>query len=175
MTNCQNCNKARATVHLTEIDPDNSQPTEVHLCEDCAYESGASTQKMSTVAGPAALISIEPSAKGRNVRQVSCDECGMTYQEFRRVGRFGCCRCYEVFEEGLIPLLDKVHGATQYEGPVPGESTRSVRSIADTERELGELRRELKRLVKAEDYEGAARVRDRILNVERELVEGDDG
>jgi protein arginine kinase activator len=53
----------------------------------------------------------------RSGRTIVCPECGMTYQEFRIKGRFGCVKCYDAFESGLSPLLEKVHGATEHVGP----------------------------------------------------------
>jgi len=171
MNTCQNCKKARATVHLTEIDPENAQPQETHLCEACARESGASTAKpaLSTLSLTTTLMSLQEKVaktRGGMSRAVTCDECGMTYQEFRVKGRLGCCRCYEAFEEGLAPLLEKVHGSSHYVGPSPGVGTQRERVSAAHEQELLEQQRRLTRLVKDEDYEEAARVRDRIRELE---------
>ena len=177
MSNCQNCNKARATVRLTEIntEEENSEPIEMLLCEECAYESGASSQKPAEP-GPASIASLAQQALSSGERQhTACDECGMGYEEFRRVGRFGCCRCYDVFEQALIPLLNKVHDATQYVGPTPGEPDRRIGGAIETERELVDLRRQLKQLVESENYEEAARVRDRIQQVEETREEPLDG
>lgn len=178
MNTCQNCKKARATVHLTEIDPENAQPQETHLCEACARESGASTAKpasLSTLSLTTTLMSLQEKVaktRGGMSRTVTCDECGMTYQEFRVKGRLGCCRCYEAFEEGLAPLLEKVHGSSHYVGPSPGVGSQRERLSAAHEQELLEQQRRLTRLIKGEDYEEAARVRDRIRELESLLSQG---
>lgn len=179
MNTCQNCKKARATVHLTEIDPENASPQETHLCEACARDTGASTTKPSSVSTlqlTTTLISLQEKVRARGMsRTVVCDECGMTFQEFRVKGRLGCCRCYEVFEEGLAPLLEKVHGSSHYVGPEPGVGSRRERTATALEQELLELRRRLPRAVKDEDYEQAARIRDRIRELEALLMEGRNG
>ncbi|MFH0944776.1 MAG: UvrB/UvrC motif-containing protein [Planctomycetota bacterium] len=181
---CQNCKKARATVHLTEIDPDSHEPHEMHLCEECARDSGGPQKKPVPLqegtisfttsiiglggAGPAAIGSRSAPSK------IVCPECGMTNQEFRMKGRFGCLGCYGVFEENLLALLEKVHGATQYVGPAPKLVGEARRSAAAMEQELVDLRRRMKRLVKSEEYEEAARLRDQIDTLEKQLLESGD-
>ena len=81
----------------------------------------------------------------------------------------------EVFEEGLAPLLEKVHGSSHYVGPEPGVGSRRERTATALEQELLELRRRLPRAVKDEDYEQAARIRDRIRELEALLMEGRNG
>lgn len=172
---CQNCKKARATVHLTEIEPESNQPTEMHLCENCARESGSGPKpvvKPQSVAF-STLLAMQDAEKGTRrgsgaVRPV-CPECGMNYQEFRVKGRFGCATCYEAFEEGLLPLLEKVHGAAQYVGPRP-RAVVDAGSVSALRQELIDLRRRLNHVVRNEDYEEAARLRDRINEVEERLA-----
>lgn len=174
---CQVCKKARATVHLTEIDSENSEPTEMHLCENCARESGASSKPPPSVAMTFASSLIDLHKKegtgSRAGRAIVCPECEMTYQEFRVKGRFGCLTCYDAFESGLLPLLEKVHGATEHVGPPPTGASAAEGAHPALQRELIELRRQLKGVVDEEKYEEAARLRDRITEVEQQLEESD--
>jgi len=178
---CQVCKKARATVHLTEIDAENAEPTEMHLCENCARDSGTA-QKASPAAAASmsfttSLIELHKkkagSAAGQN--QV-CPECGMTYQEFRVKGRFGCTTCYDAFATGLVSLLEKVHGASEHAGPPPPERIEEAEveegaGVTALRHELVELRRQLRSVVDEEEYEEAARLRDRISEVEEQIGE----
>lgn len=175
---CQNCKKTRATVHLTEIDPDNNQPHEMHLCEDCARESGSAQQDVQTptISFTTSVVGLpDKLGKGSSTSFAPCPECEMTYQEFRVKGRFGCARCYDAFEKGLLPLLERIHGATQYVGRVPAGQDAITGTTASLTQELVDLRRRMGRLVKSEEYEEAARLRDRIEEVEQILSEGDNG
>lgn len=183
---CQNCKKARATVHLTEIDPDSHEPHEMHLCEECARESGGMQKKPEpkklggSVSFTTSIIGLgghgQSSIGSRSTpSKIVCPECGMTNQEFRLKGRFGCMACYGVFEESLLALLEKVHGATQHVGPGPKAHGEERRSAAAMEQELVDLRRRMQRMVKSEEYEEAARLRDRIDALEKQLLEPGDG
>jgi protein arginine kinase activator len=97
---------------------------------------------------------------------VACDQCGMTWAEFRQSGLFGCANDYVLFEKDLTPLLQRAHeGATHHVGKVParrGGTGVPMKRQAD----LTKLRKELSRAVEAEDYERAAKLRDQIRQAE---------
>jgi protein arginine kinase activator len=92
----------------------------------------------------------------------ACPQCGITFGEFKNQGRLGCAHDYTFFKERLEKLLKKVHGSVKYVGKVPPgyESTQIHQN------ELIKLKRRLKKVVKAEEYEEAARIRDRIIELE---------
>ncbi len=93
-----------------------------------------------------------------------CDQCGMTYLEFRSHGRLGCSNDYEAFKSGLVSILEKIHGGTQHTGKAP----KRLGGPAAEQTEVVQLRRELEQAVTVEDYERAAKLRDRL----RELTGG---
>jgi len=162
---CQSCGKREAKIHFTEIR--DGKKTELHICEQCAH------QKNIALAFPAILGSLmKPEAGGGGPREAeavpgACPSCGLTYADFKAKGRLGCARCYEVFAPVLVPLLEKVHGKSQHVGRVPERMRRELES----RRKVKSLEDELKRAIEAEDYEKAARIRDRI----REAREGERG
>ena len=162
---CENCHERTATVHLTEIV--NNSKRELHLCEDCAKEKGVTIKtpfKEVDVSFPQFFGEMlkDPSEEVSGEKAVRCDVCGMTYKKFRSGGKFGCPQCYDIFKEGLMPLLDKVHGATQHRGKVP---TRAGHAVS-RQKELRQLREELHRSIEREAYELAAQIRDRIYHLE---------
>lgn len=180
MNKCQKCQKARATVLVTDIDLASHKPQQLHLCEDCARETGMAAALSPSAADmlKASILSVtEKESKARSAQRIMCEHCGLTYQEFRVKGRFGCTACYDTFAELVDPLLEKVHGAREHKGEPPRKPThrRKTTNVAEFEKELVELRRKLTRAVKAEDYEDAARLRDRITEVERRIGEATDG
>jgi protein arginine kinase activator len=165
---CENCNKNPATFHYTERQNDEIVK-DVHLCEECARQKGVHHMpfSLSTVLGqlldPQAMEGGSKVAK--EMADVACPTCGMTYTEFRQKTRLGCANDYEVFRKALVPLLEKIHGGAQHGGKIPPQA--GVKLVR--QRELFELRRELDRHIKAEHYEDAARTRDRIKQLEVEI------
>ena len=86
----------------------------------------------------------------------------MTYEEFQKVGRFGCQSCYSAFDRHLERLLKRIHGTARHQGKGPVEK----REIGAPEEELARLRRELELAVADEAFEQAAELRDRIVALE---------
>ena len=97
--------------------------------------------------------------------QVRCGSCGFDYSDFKRLGRLGCPECYRAFEKQLLPLLRQLHGSTQHRGKSPAEIEPTVL----INQELVELKEELSRAVQKEQYEEAARIRDRIKELESKV------
>ncbi len=167
---CQNCRKRTATVHLTEIV--NNQKREIHLCEECAQEKGVAIKAhvsgldIPEFVGKLASSSSEPSPTGpKSTSQLRCEVCGLTFEAFRNIGKFGCPNDYVVFKDGLVKLLERIHGSTQHRGKVPSRVTDRV----SQQKELMQLREELRIAVEREEYERAAELRDKVRQLEAEL------
>ena len=159
---CQKCSKP-ATIHITEII--DGSPMEFHLCEDHARQQLSSDEAPSppTVGAKALAKLAKGAGKGTaDIDKQTCSVCGITFREFRSGGRLGCPHDYEAFRSELVPLLENIHGETQHAGKVP------KRAPADRQRhvELIQLRQQLRQAVADEDYEQAARIRDRIRELE---------
>jgi protein arginine kinase activator len=162
---CQSCKKAPATIHMTDIVK--GKAMERHYCAACAQKEGIDVSAHQTL-----LSGLAEAVKGSGAEEQDflCPRCGLKYSEFRRRGRLGCGDCYRTFRDGLIPLLERIHGNVQHLGRVPAQA--GVRMEA--QRELIELKRELTRAVQREEYEKAAEVRDRIRQVEERSGRGND-
>jgi protein arginine kinase activator len=101
--------------------------------------------------------------------QKSCPECGMTYGEFRQLGRFGCANDYEVFGEDVVALLERIHGSSRYSGKLPGGEGMAV---GDMQAEIADARKRLQQAIETEDYELAAKLRDEIRRLTETALEG---
>lgn len=153
---CQRCSK-QATLHITEVLGE-ERFEEVHLCEDCAKKYlYAPQQKKQGKAGAAGSEVEEDVPAG-----AKCPACGMTFVEFRNHGRFGCGHDYDLFKPELLSLLESVHGDTKHSGKTPRRAPRAKTALT----ELTQLRHSLQTLVNEEKYEEAARIRDRIRELE---------
>ncbi len=159
---CQRCKKSNATVHLTDIVK--NEKREKHLCDQCAAEEGI-TIKTHTPLNQLLSNFVMQQEGARELANLTCEHCGMTFLEFRNNGLLGCPEDYTAFESALLPLLERAHGegATHHVGKSPkamtDESERRQRDIA-------RLRRELSLAIEREDYETAAALRDKIKAVE---------
>jgi protein arginine kinase activator len=94
-----------------------------------------------------------------------CPTCGLTYNQFSKIGRFGCGDCYKTFRERLTPLLRRIHGHSSHRGKIP-ERTKGALKIS---RDLEKLKEELAQKVRAEEFEEAARLRDQIRSLQERL------
>ena len=88
--------------------------------------------------------------------------CGIKFVEFRNSGRLGCPHDYQEFRDELTPLLENIHGETRHCGKTP----RRLPQNKQTQSELIQLRKQLQQAVTKEAYEEAARLRDRIRQLE---------
>ena len=161
---CEKCKKSHATYHLTANE--NGQMREAHLCEECAKPM---VQKfnfsISEILGSGNLLDVKPPTPTSKAAQVKCPECGITYGEFKSKARLGFANDYEVFRTELVRLLEKIHGSTSHAGKTPQTADTQIRK----ENELIRLKRDLESVVKSEDFEKAAQIRDRIRTLETEL------
>ncbi|MFQ5956940.1 MAG: UvrB/UvrC motif-containing protein [Candidatus Brocadiales bacterium] len=156
---CESCNKRHATVHLTEIS--GNEKREQHLCDECAHNLNNQLVKMPSPADILTSLINQVAPEIGEMSKTSCPACGMSYLEFRSSGRLGCPMDYMAFKKGLNPLLEKMHGASQHIGKVPSRAGKEL----VVKNEVLQLRKELDKAVEKEDYEKAARIRDRIFEL----------
>jgi len=162
---CEECKQQQATVHLTEII--NDQMTELHLCEACANQKGAQVEShfgLADLLSGLADLGKSPEME-EEVSTKACATCGMSYDDFRKVGRLGCADCYVTFKRSLSALLKRIHGSTHHLGKTP---VRLVKPHNKTKNELADLKRRLEKAIEMEEFEEAARLRDQIRDAERQ-------
>ncbi len=161
---CDNCGSGDAVVHLTQIV--NNEMTTCDLCERCAAEKGLeATPEMGNfpLTDFLAQMGDDTSLGGSAGSDEACAFCGLTFGDFRKIGRLGCPQCYETFGGHLNGLLRRLHGGTQHVGKVylPPDP-----SASQMEKRLETLKRRLARAVDSEDFERAAAIRDEIRTLE---------
>jgi len=160
---CEICQNKEATIHLTEIT--DGVRTEMHLCEQCAQEQGIAVKSTiplnELLSG---LLAVQPSddeLSGVSGKDLACPNCGFTLDDFREKAVLGCPQDYDVFEKSLMPLIKKAHdGKTVHCGKVPSRMPDVKKQT-----ELANLRRQLDEAVRSEDYEAAAKLRDKISGI----------
>jgi protein arginine kinase activator len=150
-------------VHLTEIIDE--QMNELHLCEECAHQKSLQMEQqfgLSDLLGGLAEFE-KPIKEKETAITVKCANCGLTYADFKKIGRLGCSECYTAFKRYLGPLLKKVHGSIIHFGKSPFKVTK----VSDKKADLQSLRNQLQRAIETEAFEEAARIRDKIKELEK--------
>jgi protein arginine kinase activator len=155
---CNKCPNA-ATLHITEIlGEDNVE--ELHLCEVCAHKYLSEPQPKA--GGKAVAKAAGDDEEEMAAAQHECELCGIKFVDFRNTGRLGCPHDYDVFRDELLQLLENIHGETKHAGKAPKRLPHNKQAQA----ELTQLRKQLSQAVHREAYEEAARLRDRIRQLE---------
>lgn len=122
--------------------------------------------KLHVVKTPEELLSvmmgmgIVSKAPKKPVPEQPCPDCGMEGEEFIKRGRFGCQSCYTHFQETYLSMADVFqNGARKHVGKRPKNFVEAERKES-----LQTLKLMMASAVEKEQYEVAAKIRDRIKN-----------
>ena len=168
---CEICHKNDATTAYTHIVDDTKKT--LLLCGNCIPQSEEKKKDASqpnddqspkSVPQLIKKVKVEFNNAGSSeaIENTVCRECGMTYKQFKKVGRLGCHQCYTSFAPQLERLLKRIHGADAHCGKAPIE----VGTVPSPHKALEQLRNELKDAVSCEQFERAAKIRDQIREIE---------
>lgn len=176
---CENCGKRVANVQYSENI--NGRKKELHLCQECSQKLGITTQNYAMPFDFGNLLGsfLEEfntpifSPLLQEVKDLTCDSCGYTFEDIVHTGRYGCPNCYETFEDRMDPILKKLQGSNRHTGRIGKVSDNHIKmnQKQDKKQELTKLEKlqeQLKQLVKEEKYEEAAQIRDEIKKIEQE-------
>lgn len=184
---CEKCMKKIATFHYSEVI--NGVKNEHHLCAECAantdvsyysnlFDDGQQFAKLFS----GILGSIVSSGEIGEIRQeknqvtgICCPNCGMSYGEFCKNSAFGCPECYDVFGLMISDKIRKIQGSDTHIGKKPAAYTSDKKTNKNENTQINEteenkestvrievLERKLKEAIEIEDFEEAARLRDKI-------------
>ena len=159
---CEICGLKDAVIHIRQIQKDLVH--ELHICEECAQEKGLIREEDSEL--PIANL-LSGLLEGKDVTGASdvkdvCPKCGLKVSEFRKQGKLGCPECFQAFEKDVRAIVSQMAARPRHTGKLP--HTLVVEHAAAAEG-VG-LREELREAVEQEDYELAARLRDRLREME---------
>lgn len=163
---CQKCGVNNATTHIrTVID---GVVTEKRLCPICAKSEGYDSFAKGSLMGMLSSMLTQGMVDSGNISNNRCTCCGASFGEIANSGKVGCSHCYEKFKGELLPYLKRVHGSINHIGKKP---TTEGLTVIPTDK-ISEMRKKLSILVKNENYEEAAIVRDEIKKLEEEKNNG---
>ncbi len=184
---CQKCNKNEANVKYTEII--NGEKKEMMLCEECSHKLGLDNINFNMPIDFSSFFgglledddynSAEFMPLFQKAKELKCDNCNMTYDEFINQGKFGCEKCYDVFSSKIDTILKRLHGSNKYLGRRPltttlknNEEKQDLKSKSNNkektnseDNKLDKLQKDLKKAIADERYEDAAKIRDQIKTI----------
>jgi protein arginine kinase activator len=170
MKRCSQCGEREGVIDLTHVE--GTEVRTLHLCAKCAAEKGIQTPGAladTPLGGLLAALGADSAAATTPLSDamlgVECPRCGATLQDFRETGRLGCAHCYVTFGPPLRELLRRLHGSAHHTGKryLPPETR--VPDVPAPDRAF-DLREQLRRAIEAEEFELAAKLRDRLKDVE---------
>ncbi len=150
---CDKCGKNEAEVFVEKII--NGYKEKYNLCKDCAGSIEATLPFTINISD---FLTGLKSINQQHKTLVSCKNCNMSYDQFEKLGKFGCEHCYNAFEGELPALFKRIHGSDIHVGELHSKKLK-----------LQELKAQLSESILKEDYENAAILRDKI----KEIQEGD--
>lgn len=182
---CQNCGKNEANVRYTQII--NGVKKEMIFCEVCSKKLGIGDFNFNMPINLSSFLSefIEDSENEflpsfTKIKKTTCQGCGMTFDDFINIGKFGCDNCYHTFSEKIDPILKNLHGDNRHIGRkgrvIQSKSSGKLENKEEEKKipeqvgkeviKLEELKKQLKEVIKEERYEEAAKIRDEIKKIE---------
>jgi protein arginine kinase activator len=160
MDMCEECNKRKSELEFVEIKE--GKRIVRHLCGKCAEKLAIALPAKHKVEKAAA-----GNQESKALEELVCPTCGLSYAEFLRTAKLGCQDCFEAFGDRLNALLRNLHDSARYSGK-PYEQDDSRTGMIKQKRELKEA---LNRAIQEENFEEAARLRDEIKALEKDLNE----
>lgn len=171
---CQNCGENEANVKYTQII--NGVKKEMALCEKCSKTLGVDKIDFNIPISFSSFLGDFLSEYDNSnfipmiatPKELRCNTCNMSYDEFMNTGKFGCSNCYDAFSDRIDSVLKRLHGENTHTGR-KGKVNKKV-EIAQQENKLSKkdsLKQELQKAIEQENYEQAAKIRDEIKKLEK--------
>jgi len=158
---CEICGLRKAVIHIQQVI--GKERIDLHMCEECALERGISGE------GENVELSISNMLNGlldirdlKERKNTVCPQCGLNWESIHKREKLGCAECYGTFSREIRFLLEKMGAEDTHHGKLPKGLNTYKRYIID----VVKLKEGLKEALKREDYEKAARIRDRIRELE---------
>lgn len=176
---CERCKQREANVRFTEVI--NGMKSEHNLCMQCAMDMDLGAVGIFDSENPIGKIlsgilgaNMETAKKEDSINQIACPTCGMAYSEFVEDSRYGCPDCYNVFDILINDNIKQLQGNTRHTGKKPRFGWNSVQedsgeAESKAAEEISLLESKMNEAIADEEYEEAARLRDKIKELKKGL------
>ena len=176
---CDFCKKNVATVHLIRVQ--NDKVEKVNICSECARDfsffseddfykdlSNILSKIFQSDQGDIYDSRVQHSLSGIDIKKNRrCPFCGTDLKSIKKNAMMGCPYCYDEFRSILLPIIKAIHHDIEYRGKIPETMPRQIK----LEKSISDLRKRLKREIFVENFEEAARIRDEIKQLEKNIYE----
>jgi len=170
---CDFCGQNKASIHLIKIVDD--QVERIKLCAQCAKQvsmgsedhilEGIAELLVKMFEGKSKSSRTETKVEQSSEDHKKCCNCGISLRTIKKKGKVGCAECYREFSDILLPLLKTIHGSIEYRGKVPLNSGFKFK----VEKRIRDLKWRLDEAVIIENFEEAAKLRDKIKRLQKRL------
>lgn len=169
---CEKCKKNEAKINLVKVV--NGEKQQIWLCEECAKNissipflkpigEGAGFPFQEMING--LISSVEDIAKKEE--KLACSKCGTTFEEVKKTSNLGCQECYRIFRNIINDKIKDSQAGADHVGRIPKVGGKELLQ----RNKLKSLKQQLQMLIKEEEYEKAAIVRDEIKEIELCIIE----
>lgn len=162
---CQACGEKQANTHIKRVI--NGDVREYMLCEQCVKKLGYGnifndfSLKLDNFLGSFFTENMPQMLKDETKR---CEKCGSSMEDISHSGKVGCANCYKVFYDQLIPSIKRIHGNTNHSGKLAANISEDKK----LENKVKQLETELQKAIKEQEFEKAAKLRDKIKELKKE-------
>lgn len=158
---CDSCGKRNAIIAYTKMKETGVEI--VHLCSTCAEEKMREDLDFNNVVTEKVGNFIDELFKfigksDRDIEEKTCPNCNTSLKEIIEDKKVGCESCYDTFKDEIENLLINLQTPTVHKGKIP----KSAGKKSVEKREEVELLNKLNVAIELEEYEEAAKLRDRI-------------
>lgn len=176
---CDFCHVNEAAIHLIKIQ--DGKVERINICRECAedfsfLDDGDFYNNFSRILykffnrDSSDIISRTDNKvwKKLNIsRNLKCPYCGIDLKTIKKTGKAGCGYCYSELKHVLFPIIKSIQGSLENKGKIPFNTTRKIK----LEKSLRDLKHKLQSEIIIENFEEAARIRDRIKKLEKNIYD----
>lgn len=181
---CDNCKENEANIKYTQII--NGVKKELNLCEKCGKELGVVNMQFDMPINFSNFLGDFLSDFNEeaflpdygNKKELRCNICNSTLDDILSTGRFGCSNCYDIFADQIDEIIKKIQGSNIHVGRI-GKAVEKNNIDEENKEEFANkenkdipklelLQQKLKKAIREERYEDAAKLRDEINDIKNE-------
>jgi len=183
---CEICKQKQASIHIQEIA--DGEKKALHICTNCASKKGLNAAnfqginiaeilyKLSANPDQSLLNELNVNPQDADIEKtvaiVICQKCNWTSEQLQKTGKLGCEHCYKTFSEILTETLNNMHRGAVHTGKRPNtKASEQGKLMLD----IISYQQKLDKHVLREEFEEAAKLRDKINNLKTNTKPSEDG